>query len=115
MSLAVREKIAEWASILEFFKDHLKNGVNQWEIDLRPLSFINSVGLGALVTMNTSCRVQKGKFQVMVEPNSQIARVLKLSRLQLIMQIVESASSSSKPVFPRGFIVEPDKAVSCAA
>src|SRR5688572_20625155 len=94
--LITPEKLSDWNPVLRFFMENLKSGILNWTVDLRSVGFVNSIGLGALIKMNTSCRVLKGGFSVIVQPNSQAGRVIKLSRLQLIMDVIEKELEESE-------------------
>ena len=68
---------------------HLVDGVCYCAIDISELQFINSHGLGLLVTVLTKFR-NKGGEVILVKPSEHINKLLIITKLAAIFTIVET-------------------------
>jgi len=62
-------------------------------VDLQHMTFINSLGLGALIAMFLQCR-KDGKPLSLVSPQPKIVRMLELTRLTKIFDVCDSVEDA---------------------
>ena len=58
-------------------------------MDLSTMTFLDSSGLGALISLHKSLRTQNGTVQL-VNPSSSVRQILELTRLHRVFEIVNS-------------------------
>jgi anti-anti-sigma factor len=91
------EKLAERESNVMNAEVSNHAGEASWKIalDLEEVMLVASVGLGALVTLNKSCKANNGKL-VVFNMAEEILESLKLSRLDRIITIVGDEAAALK-------------------
>jgi anti-sigma B factor antagonist len=62
-------------------------------LDLSALSFINSLGLGILVTAHVRCR-RRGQPMLLVSPTPPVRQMLELTRLTDLFQVCRSVDEA---------------------
>ena len=64
-------------------------------LDLSELTFLNSVGLGAIIATHRRCRDQKGKLCI-VSPRTAVEQLLRLTHLDRLITIFPDMNSAQK-------------------
>jgi anti-anti-sigma regulatory factor len=82
-------KVDQWEDFQKNFSDQLKQDTLKWDLDLRQIRFISSMILGLIVGFNTIVRGHSGILRVITTRNSQVSQLLKPSRLNYILKVVE--------------------------
>jgi anti-anti-sigma factor len=77
-----------WAALERFYREKLDEGQRHWELDLRRLTYINSMMLGLFVSMNTDVITTGGDLRLVVAQNSMINQLLTLSKLRQIVTVM---------------------------
>lgn len=75
--------------LVEIAGNLLEKGINQCTIDISKVRFINSSGIGVLITLLTKFR-NKGGDLVLVNPSEQVNKLLIITKLNAIFNIVQS-------------------------
>ncbi|MGH9522047.1 MAG: STAS domain-containing protein [Terriglobales bacterium] len=81
------------SSLQECFNKHIAAGDRNIVLDMRQLDYVDSSGLGAIVTSLTSARNQGGTLRLANVPQ-RIQNLLDVSSLYMIFQIIELAEPS---------------------
>ena len=64
-------------------------------LDLSELTFLNSVGLGAIIATHRRCRDQKGRL-CLVSPRPAVEQLLRLTHLDRLITIFPDMNSAQK-------------------
>ncbi|HEY3404285.1 MAG TPA: STAS domain-containing protein [Ohtaekwangia sp.] len=83
------------ASILEVVNTTIQDKVLSCIIDISNLRYINSSGIGVLITMLTKFRNKGGEVYLM-KPSESVQKLLVITKLNAIFQIVQSESEITK-------------------
>lgn len=75
--------------LVEVAGEMLEKGINLCSIDISNVRFINSSGIGVLITLLTKFR-NKGGDLVLVNPSEQVNKLLIITKLNAIFNIVQS-------------------------
>ena len=75
--------------LVEIAGDLIEKGVTKCTIDSANVRFINSSGIGVLITLLTKFR-NKGGDLVLVNPSEQVNKLLIITKLNAIFNIVQS-------------------------
>ncbi|MBL3656026.1 MULTISPECIES: STAS domain-containing protein [Fulvivirga] len=75
--------------IMEIINDHIQNGVRLCMIDISELRYINSSGIGVLITILTKFR-NKGGEVCLLKPSESVKKLLIITKLNAIFSIVDS-------------------------
>lgn len=75
--------------LMELVNDHLNQGVINCAVDISQVRFINSSGIGVLITILTKFRNKEGEV-ILVKPSEQVKKLLIITKLNSIFQIVDS-------------------------
>ena len=81
------------AAIVDLANDKINEGVLQSAIDLSGVRYMNSSGIGVLITVLTKFRNKGGEI-VLVNPSDQIKKLLIITKLNAIFNIVENESEA---------------------
>lgn len=81
--------------IIEVVNDNLSKGVLSCAINLSQVRYINSSGLGVLITILTKFG-NKGGEVVLVKPSEHVNKLLVMTKLSAIFNIVETMEEASK-------------------
>jgi anti-anti-sigma factor len=76
-----------WAEFEEYFRPELGRGILSWELDLRQMTFVNSMLLGLLLNMHSEVSAAGGRVCLVVETKSMINQLLTLSKLRQIVTV----------------------------
>lgn len=75
--------------IMAMVNDQLQNGVKLCVIDISGLRYINSSGIGVLITVLTKFR-NKGGEVCLLNPSESVKKLLIITKLNAIFQIAET-------------------------
>jgi len=75
--------------LVEVASDMISNGVKHCSIDISKVRFINSSGIGVLITLLTKFR-NKGGDLVLVNPSEQVNKLLIITKLNAIFSIAQN-------------------------
>lgn len=89
-SLIREDNPVELFSLVE---DFLSKGVTLCAVDLSQLAFINSAGLGIIITLLTKFR-NKGGELVVINPSEHVKKLLIITKLNAIFHIEESEEAA---------------------
>lgn len=77
------------ANILDKVSNAIQNGVRVCIIDISNLRYINSSGIGVLITILTKFRNKGGEVYLM-KPSETVQKLLVITKLNAIFQIIEN-------------------------
>ena len=75
--------------LVELVGELIAKGVTQCSIDISKVRFINSSGIGVMITLLTKFR-NKGGDLVLVNPSEQVRKLLIITKLNAIFSIVKN-------------------------
>ncbi|MFY0628107.1 MAG: STAS domain-containing protein [Reichenbachiella sp.] len=75
--------------IIEAVTDAINNDVTKNAIDISSVRYINSSGIGVLITILTKFR-NKGGETVIVNPSDHVKKLLAITKLNAIFKVVEN-------------------------
>ena len=75
--------------LVELINDALNQGVRYGLIDISDVRYINSSGIGVLITILTKFR-NKGGELYLIQPSDHVKKLLIITKLQAIFSIVDS-------------------------
>lgn len=81
--------------ILPVVTDAIEKGVLTCIIDISELRFINSSGIGLLITILTKFRNKGGEVYLM-KPSENVQKLLAITKLNAIFQIIQSETEITK-------------------
>lgn len=79
----------ESKSLIAYVTEYILPKSNKFIIDLKDLHFLNSSGLGALITILTKARKENGEV-IIVNINEQIQKLLIITKLNTVFTVAES-------------------------
>jgi anti-sigma B factor antagonist len=82
-------------NVLEVANNALQQNVKQCLIDISGLRYINSSGIGVLITILTKFRNKGGEVYLM-KPSESVQKLLVITKLNAIFQIVQSEEELAK-------------------
>ena len=82
-------------SMIDEANDALNEGIEHLAIDLSSVRYINSSGIGTLVSLYTKFK-NKGGAAVLVNPTEQTRKILAITKLDAIIPMVTSLSEAKK-------------------
>jgi len=77
------------ASIIEVVNDALQQKIMNCIVDISGLRYINSTGIGVLITILTKFRNKDGEVYLM-KPSESVQKLLVITKLNAIFHIVQS-------------------------
>jgi anti-sigma B factor antagonist len=75
--------------LMEVVNDSINDGIILCAIDISELRYINSSGLGGLITILTKFRNEGGEV-VLINPSEQVSKLLLITKLNAIFQVVDN-------------------------
>lgn len=81
--------------LLQTVNDHLGEGLSYCAIDLSNVRFINSTGIGVLVSILTKFRNQGGEL-VLINPSELVRKLLVITKLDAIFNIATDDASAAE-------------------
>lgn len=79
----------QWDALQGKLLESIKENDLTWQFDFMGMRFIDSAGLGSLVAMNGIISNHNGTLEVLMKSGSQLSKILNLTHLEKILQIVE--------------------------
>ena len=79
--------------LMELVNDQLNEGINKCAIDISEVRFINSSGIGVLITILTKLRNKDGEV-ILIKPSEQVKKLLIITKLNSIFQIVDEQETA---------------------
>jgi anti-sigma B factor antagonist len=83
------------ASVLEIATNAIQQQVMTCIIDISKLRYINSSGIGVLITILTKFRNKGGEVYLM-KPSENVQKLLVITKLNAIFQIIQNEAEVSK-------------------
>ncbi|MGK7395261.1 MAG: STAS domain-containing protein [Candidatus Cyclobacteriaceae bacterium M3_2C_046] len=81
--------------IIEMINDFLNEDIRLAAVDISQLRYINSSGIGVLITILTKFRNKEGEV-VLIKPSEQVKKLLIITKLNSIFTIVENKAEAIK-------------------
>jgi anti-sigma B factor antagonist len=81
--------------IMEEINDLLYNGHRKFLIDISNVRYVNSSGIGMLITMLTKVRNKEGEM-VLMKPSAHFQKLLLITKLNKIFSIVETEDEAAR-------------------
>lgn len=81
--------------IIESVNDSLSNNIIKCAVDISDVRYINSSGIGVLITILTKFR-NKGGDVVIVNPSEHVKKLLVITKLNAIFTIVDTIEEAKK-------------------
>ncbi|MBX2964387.1 MAG: STAS domain-containing protein [Cyclobacteriaceae bacterium] len=86
---------SDGTNILQVASDAIEQGIRNCIIDISELRYINSSGIGVLITILTKFR-NKGGEVYLLNPSESVKKLLVITKLNSIFQVVKSESEVLK-------------------
>lgn len=83
--------------LVEIVNDNLSNGVKYCLVDISAVRYINSSGIGVLITILTKFR-NKGGELFLINPSEHVKKLLIITKLQAIFNIVSSRAEAESQI-----------------
>ncbi len=81
--------------IIEVVNDSINQGTTKCIIDISSVRYINSSGIGVLITILTKFRNKEGET-VIVNPSEHVKKLLAITKLNAIFTIVDSIEEAKE-------------------
>lgn len=81
--------------LIEVVNDQIQKGIHYCIVDISGLRYINSSGIGVLITIMTKFRNNGGEICLM-KPSDSVQKLLIITKLNAIFQIVETREEAEK-------------------
>ncbi len=81
--------VEESTDFRQKMNEYLMSGEKDFSIDFSNCTFIDSTGLGVLVTVYKKCMERGGELKIHSIVNPQVMRVVKLTRLDKVFKICD--------------------------
>jgi len=81
--------------LVELANEQIEEGIKLCAIDISEVRFINSSGIGVLITILTKFRNVEGEV-VLINPSEQVKKLLIITKLNAIFTIVEDKEAGIK-------------------
>ncbi len=81
--------------LIEDINHFIINGGKNGMIDLSNVRYLNSTGIGMLITIHTKFKNAIGTL-VLINPSEQVVKIMTITKLNTIFQIVENENQAEK-------------------
>lgn len=81
------------AEIIGVVSDNLEDGIKSCALDLSGIRYMNSSGIGVMITIMTKFKNRGGEI-VLVNPSDQIVKLLSITKLDSVFKIMSSGSDA---------------------
>lgn len=81
--------------LMDNVNDAINQGVLACIIDISKVRYMNSSGLGVLITIFTKFKNKSGEA-VILQPTEQIAKLMAMTKLDTVMKIVQSEEEAAQ-------------------
>lgn len=85
------------SGILKIVSDAIDQNIRTGVIDISSLRYINSSGIGVLITILTKFRNKDGEVYLL-KPSESVQKLLVITKLNAIFQVIQSENEILKPV-----------------
>jgi anti-sigma B factor antagonist len=75
--------------LVELLNDHINEGITKCTIDISGVRYMNSSGIGVLITILTKLRNKDGEV-VLINPSEQVKKLLVITKLNNIFTIYDT-------------------------
>ena len=75
----------DWTELVGYCARNLAEGFVEWEIDMTHMTFITSLHIGILVSLNTLIAAKGGTLKLVVKDNTSLAKQVRFSRIDQIV------------------------------
>lgn len=75
--------------LVELLNDHISKGITKCVIDISGVRYMNSSGIGVLITILTKLRNKDGEV-VLINPSEQVKKLLVITKLNNIFTIFDT-------------------------
>lgn len=83
--------------LLEIAEDQLVGKIESCIVDMENVRYMNSSGIGVLITLLTKVKNKNGKM-VLINPSNQIVKLLEITKLDSVFTILKSKSEAEELV-----------------
>lgn len=83
--------------VVELANDAISSGVNNCMLNISEVRYINSSGIGVLITLLTKFRNQNGELYI-IKPSEHVNKLLIMTKLQAIFNIAESEEEALQKI-----------------
>ena len=83
--------------VVELANDAISNGVTHCLLNISDVRYINSSGIGVLITLLTKFRNKNGDLYI-VKPSDHVSKLLIMTKLQAIFNIVASEEEALQKI-----------------
>lgn len=87
--------------LIELINNLLNQGIKNALVDIENVRYINSSGIGVLITILTKFR-NKGGEMYLIKPSDHVKKLLIITKLQAIFNIVESKEEALNRISENG-------------
>jgi anti-sigma B factor antagonist len=81
--------------LVEVLNEHVNKGIHKCIIDISEIRYMNSSGIGVLITILTKLR-NKGGEVALLKPSEQVKKLLVITKLNNIFSIYDSKEEALK-------------------
>jgi len=81
--------------IIELINDMINKDIKLCAVDISDVRYINSSGIGVLITILTKFRNKEGEV-ILINPSEQVQKLLIITKLNAIFNIVSSKEEARK-------------------
>lgn len=82
-------------NLLETIQEYIEKGVIRCVVDISNVRFINSSGIGLLITILTKVRNKEGEL-ILINPSDHVKKLLIITKLNAIFSILNSREEAIK-------------------
>lgn len=86
--------------LVDLVNDKINEAIKLCAIDLSEVRYMNSSGIGVLITLLTKCR-NKGGEVVLINPSEQIKKLLVITKLNAIFTIVANEEDAKSKLLKK--------------
>lgn len=83
--------------LLEITENQLVGDIESCIVDMENVRYMNSSGIGVLITLLTKVKNKNGKM-VLIKPSNQIVKLLEITKLDAVFTILKSKSEAEELV-----------------
>ncbi|MEQ8904884.1 STAS domain-containing protein [Ekhidna sp.] len=83
--------------VVELANDAISNGVTHCLLNISDVRYINSSGIGVLITLLTKFRNQNGELYI-IKPSEHVNKLLIMTKLQAIFNIAETEEEALQKI-----------------
>ena len=85
------------SEVVELANDAISNGVTHCLLNISDVRYINSSGIGVLITLLTKFRNQNGELYI-IKPSEHVNKLLIMTKLQAIFNIAETEEEALQKI-----------------